>query len=248
MTDHWYHCPNLQVGANELPPDEAHHALRVLRVRDGDSLTIFDGEGKVASGTARTDIESKNSRAKNAKSLTIEVAEIVEPEPPNPELTIITAACKGPRMSWLVEKCTELGVVRIIVTEFERSVVRVNDNTIQKLQRTALEACKQSRRPIVPQVISTPNGIGCVREWAAKYSNAAFFAHPTPNARKLADAARDLPIEKPVTIAIGPEGGFTDNEVKAMQECGAEPVSLAPNILRVETAAVCAASVVMCRD
>ncbi|MGE3182345.1 MAG: 16S rRNA (uracil(1498)-N(3))-methyltransferase [Phycisphaerae bacterium] len=249
MSDHWYYCPNLRIGENTLPADEAHHALRVMRVRGGDSLTLFDGAGNVGVGVARADSGGDAIRAnKKASSLVVEIREVLRNSAPSPKLTIITAACKGPRMTTLVEKCTELGVSRIVIAGFARSVVKVSSNGVEKLQRTALEACKQSRRPWLPEIRAAANGVDGLTKIAEDPLVAGFIANPTPGASALSQAVRNAGNVTAIAVAIGPEGGFTDDEVEAMQKYGAQAVTLTPYILRVETAAVCAASVVMCRD
>ena len=142
---------------------------------------------------------------------------------PDPLLTIAVAPPKGDRLEWLVAKCTEVGVDRIVLLEAEHSVVRWTGERLERqlarLRRIAAEASMQSRRVWLPEI-----------------------AGPQPALEVLPEVAVAEPGGRPVTaadtaIAVGPEGGWSPKEL----EVAASTVSLGPNVLRVETAAVAAA-------
>lgn len=191
-------------------PEVMHHLLRVLRLRDGESITITDGNGSwrecvlVRAGLDLAgDVESLQRR--------------------DSPLTVAVAPPKGDRLEWLVAKCTEVGVDRIVLLEAERSVVRWNGERaakqLDRLRRIVVEASMQSRRVRLPEV-----------------------SGPLPAADVLRTASIAEPGGEPVdadvnTIAIGPEGGWSPVEVAAARRT----VSLGEQILRVETAAVTAA-------
>jgi 16S rRNA (uracil1498-N3)-methyltransferase len=191
--------------------DEAtvHHVRRVLRVGDGEAITLTDGAGGWRSAAF---VEGR-----------VEADGDVRFEPAvDPPLTLAVAAPKGERAEWLVQKCTEAGVGRIVWLAAERSVVRWDGERaarhLARLRRIATEAALQSRRVWLPLVEG-----------------------PVPAAHVLPNAVVAEPGGRPVaagdtTIAIGPEGGWTETEVKLARDC----VTLGPNILRVETAAVAA--------
>lgn len=114
--------------------------------------------------------------------------------PPPRSLTLIVAGCKGPRLRWMVEKCTELGVSELCLAEFERSVVRVSEGHAQKLRTTAIEACKQCGRAWLPEIRcgvtpgsvirSTPfDRLAIAHADAAAPSGADWFAASEPNLR-----------------------------------------------------------------
>jgi 16S rRNA U1498 N3-methylase RsmE len=127
-----------------LDAEEARHARRSLRLSPGDVVELFDGCGRVARGTIVEDAAAVRSpKARSRSEVRIAIHQRFEIPPPARRLTLIVAGCKGPRLSWLVEKCTELGTSRLVFAEFERSVVHVGAGQIEKLRRTAIEACKQ---------------------------------------------------------------------------------------------------------
>ncbi|MFN0138400.1 MAG: RsmE family RNA methyltransferase, partial [Phycisphaerae bacterium] len=133
------------VGVREiaLDEDESRHALTVLRMRSGERAIAVDLCGHVALGVLEPQPASGRKAAPRAV-VRVERVELVAP-PSNP-LTLIVAAPKGPRLDWLVEKCTELGVSRLVLAEFERSVVRVGEGVIERQRRRSAEACKQCER------------------------------------------------------------------------------------------------------
>lgn len=199
------------VGAPVLDDSSYHHVFRVLRVRDGQVVTVTDGAG--------------NWRVCRVIGATIEPEgePLFEPEPLRP-LTIAFAIPKQDRPEWIVQKLTELGVDRVVVLHAERSVVRWDSarasKHLAKLRRVALEAVQQSRRVRVPTIDGPTAALDVVRHAAVA----------EPGGRPMASSDR--------TIAIGPEGGWAPAELAAAGEL----VSLGPNVLRVETAALAAAA------
>jgi 16S rRNA (uracil1498-N3)-methyltransferase len=151
----------------------------------------------------------------------------VEQEPPPPDVTVAVAPPKGDRLEWLVQKCTEVGVTGIVLLDAERSVVRWEGDRaarqLERLQRIALEAAMQSRRVWLPDVCG-PVGVATVLPGAV-------VAEPGGRPVGPGDAV----------VAVGPEGGWSPDEV-AM---AAGRVDLGPHVLRVETAAVVAATLMV---
>ena len=191
-------------------PDAMHHLLRVLRLRDGEPVTITDGRGGWrACVVAGAGIEPVDG----VKSVTR----------PTPELTIAVAPPKGDRLEWLVTKCTEVGVDRIVLVDAERSVVRWKADRatkqLERLGKLATEAAMQSRRVWLPEIVGPVSGVEALKS--------AVAAEPGGRAVGPADT----------NIAVGPEGGWSPGELAAVSDT----VSLGPNVLRVETAAVAAA-------
>ncbi len=209
-----------------LPPEELLHAAGPLRLRDGEPVEAFDGRGGVAHGTLRVQGAGKRRTGH------VDVEKLCSVPPLSRPLAIVTAACKGPRLTWLVEKCVELGVARLQFHAFERSVVQLSPANVGKLRRTAIEACKQCRRAWLPELAVSANQ-------APPFDTPAFVAHREPAVLRWRDRAAGL---EAATIFVGPEGGFSQRELQQWRSQGFECVSLGEHVLRIETACVSAAA------
>jgi 16S rRNA (uracil1498-N3)-methyltransferase len=207
----------------------ANHIMRVLRLRDGETLTLFDGHGGEY-GARITGF--------GRDTVTVEVLEhrAVERES-GLELTLVQGISRGERMDWVMQKATELGVRRIVPVFTERSVVKLDERqSARKLQHwcaIVIAACEQCGRNYVPEVSAPADFFTAVR--ATDSAETRLLLSPSATLR-----ARDLPHPKRVTLLIGPEGGLTDNEQEAATKAGFQPVQLGPRILRTETAAIAA--------
>jgi 16S rRNA (uracil1498-N3)-methyltransferase len=193
-------------------PDDAHHLFRVLRLRDGESVTVSDGQG----GWRRTEVSGTTLRP---------IGEIERDQEP-PRVTIAVAIPKGDRCEWMVQKLTELDVSEIVLLHCDRSVVRWTGERAAKqlarVHRVAREASMQSRRVWLPAVVGP----------------VAFAEAAARTGAVLAEPDGDDEIGATVScIIIGPEGGFSPDELAA----GLPRARLARTVLRVETAAVVAA-------
>jgi 16S rRNA (uracil1498-N3)-methyltransferase len=247
MQPPWLYCPQLAAGAVALDESEARHARLSLRLKPGDAVALFDGRWGVAHGKLAEDAAGEARPSPAARSVrkhglrTIVVVERIESiPPPARRLTLIVAACKGPRLDFLVEKCTELGATRLVFAEFERSVVRLGSTHVEKLRRTAIEACKQCGRAWLPEIEASLTLADAVKHRA---DAALLIAHPAADAAPLGtwlqqhrEAAGDI------AVVIGPEGGLAPDELHSLLAAGAQPVRLGEHVLRVETAAVAAAA------
>ena len=161
-------------------------------------------------------------------------------QPRGPRLTLITAACKGDRLDWLIEKGTELGVARFVLAEFERSVVHSSADQVTRFLRASLEACKQSRRAWLPEIEAG----GTLTQAVSDAPAPLIVAHVSESAPFLGDYLRaNGAAASQLTAVIGPEGGLTEAEVSMLSARGATIVRLASTILRVETAALAVAAV-----
>jgi 16S rRNA (uracil1498-N3)-methyltransferase len=162
--------------------------------------------------------------------------ESAERQPARPELILAVAAGDRERFTWMAEKAVELGVTGIVPLDTSRSVgvaTRLRGIHTEKLRRVILEATKQCGSAWAPEV-ETPVPL------------ANFIARPIQGRGWLADSAGGIPVtqldETPLTVVIGPEGGFTPEERAAILSSGYQPVMLGPNTLRFETAALAAAA------
>jgi 16S rRNA (uracil1498-N3)-methyltransferase len=214
----------LQAGADVVLPDAEVRHLRARRVGDAVAIRLVDGEGTVGAGTLGFEGRSASVHLDRVKT-----------EPPPVPLVLAVAAGDRDRFGWVVEKAAELGVTRVLPIETERSMnvaTRLRTEQVEKLRVRGREAIKQSGSAWAPAV-DMPVPLD------------RFLADPPPGALWLADPdgadPQDLNGREPVTVLVGPEGGFTPAERAAALDTGFLPVSLGPHTLRFETAAVAAA-------
>lgn len=240
MSLHRFHCPGLEPGVNELPPEEAHHAAAALRLKPGDQIEVFDGAGLRASAVAE-------SVTRRSVSVRVEQVEAVAFDLRH-RLTLAVAMSKAHRQGYLVEKCTELGVAAIWPIIADRSVTQPGETAVEKWSRRAVEAAKQSGRawvPTIAPVVSFADALKRVRQFPlALFCDLADDAIPASKAI-MGSGVEDSPIdnrkskiENLIIAFVGPEGGWTDDERRAARDAGLTSVSLSPTILRAETAAV----------
>jgi 16S rRNA (uracil1498-N3)-methyltransferase len=216
-------------GAGErvtLAGDEAHHAASVRRLRVGDALMLFDGRGLTAQAT----VQALHPRGREIELVV--GARSVQPAP-QPPVHVASALPKGDRLATLVDMATQLGMTSFTPLLCERAVVQPSENLGSRLRRLGLEACKQSRRAWLPQFLEPATLPEVVRRGATEGA-VAWLAHP--GGRAAAAIAGDG--MRAVTVLVGPEGGFTDEEVRAALAAGAQAVTLGEAILRIETAVV----------
>ena len=208
-----------------LPPDAGHHASRVLRLREGDEVALFNGAGgEYAAKIVRL----------SRDGVDVEVGGFNPVERESPLLvTLVQAISAGDRMDLTIQKAVELGVAAIQPVLAERSIVRLKgergDNRREHWQRVAAAACEQCGRNRVPPV-SAALDIGSYRgpEEAMKLLLAP---GGVSRLRSLGAAA-----EKPIVLAAGPEAGFSPREEATLVAAGFAPVQLGPRVLRTETA------------
>ncbi|MBC7782532.1 MAG: 16S rRNA (uracil(1498)-N(3))-methyltransferase [Burkholderiales bacterium] len=223
-------CESLNPGRIVLGESQSHHARSVLRLVIGDEVELFDPSGR----TARAVID----QLEPAVALRVE---FVADAPAVPDICIASAVPKGDRADWLVEKLGEIGIARWVPLKTARSVVHPQgESKFDRWHRIATEAARQSRR------------VG-VMEIAPLTDLSVFLTTVDPTqASVLSTNPRSIPFtqflntkhQTPNTLLIGPEGGWSDNEVSTMHARGLTGVSLGRTILRVETAAVVAAGIV----
>ncbi len=244
MRHRFYHPNGLSRGPTILDGTEAHHLTHVLRARVGDLVDLFDGAG--SEGEAR--VVELQRRQVRLELLTVRSVE----RESRYRLTIAVALPKGPRQGWLVEKLVELGVDRIVPLRTTRGVAQPDDNALNRLQRTVIESCKQSGRNRL-MTFDRPMRLAELAQ-AIDPATARWLAHPTTTASQWSHDAPSEPSQQSVDwtlgpgtngaacVAIGPEGGFTDDEVRDAVDAGWQVVSLGPRLLRIETAAVACAA------
>ena len=217
----------------ELDASEARHASTVLRLGVGDAVVLFDGKGGEARGVI--------ARA-SKKSVTVRYETRSDTDRELPfELTMCIALPKGDRQKSLVDSLTQLGVTRLVPLVTKRGVAQPTGNAMERIQRAVIEASKQCGRNRLMQV-GVPTTIHDIGSGAVSDGKpvARFFAHPYGETVSISEARFAIPGE--VQLAIGPEGGFNDEEVAELRRLGWSQISLGKRILRIEMAAVAAAS------
>jgi 16S rRNA (uracil1498-N3)-methyltransferase len=232
MSERFYLNWPLAPGLVEMTGPEARHLAVVCRLRTGDELCLFNGDG-----------HEYPARVVGASKHGVDL-EVLGVDSPRREvgcsLEIAAPVPKGDRAQFLVEKLTELGVTSYVPLQCRRGVVQPRAGTIDRLERHVIEASKQCGRNVLMRVEDPV-------DWATYCSHGEggglrMVAHPVPagGARPVGTGARTAQM---VRCAVGPEGGFTDEEVALAVSNGWQVVDLGPRILRVETAALVLATI-----
>lgn len=211
----------------------ANHITRVLRLRVGDSLSLFDGRG--GEYEARID-----EFRKDAVHVSVSEQRSIERESPL-SITLAQGISRGERMDWVVQKATELGVARIVPVLTERCVVRLDarqsESKLRHWRAIVVAACEQCGRNRLPEVAEPMTLHAFLREKTAAPTSLRLLLSPTGERR-----VQDLTVSSTgsVTVLIGPEGGLAEDEQAAAVAAGFQGVRLGPRVLRTETAAIAA--------
>jgi len=222
------HLP-AQGGIVTLDDMESHHATNVIRLKAGEAITLFDGIGNQCKAT----IETVGRREVICKSEPLSKI--------NREnrivLTLGIAMPKGDRSKELVERLTELGVNRLVPLHCNRTQWPVPNNAIQKWQRVVIDACKQSQRNHLME-ITPPQSLAA---WLTTENESSvvsrFIAHPDDDSSV---AQSNVLSANQIHAIIGPEGGFSDDEVTLAIDHGWRRMSFGERLYRIETAAILA--------
>jgi 16S rRNA (uracil1498-N3)-methyltransferase len=226
MADRFYTPDPLGPGEYTLAGAEAHHLAAVRRFTAGQRVVLFNGDGNDYPAEVL-------SVARRSVALHVLAAEPADREL-GFALVVAAALPRGDRADFLVEKLTELGATRLVPLVTARSVVQPRESVVEKFTRAVIEASKQCGRNRL-MAVDVP------QKWEAFVARAdlpaaRFVLHTGPGLPGPGRAAAG------VAVAVGPEGGFTPEEVQSALQQGWRPASLGPRTLRVETAAVAAAA------
>ena len=218
-------CP----ASHTLDARRSHHLVRVLRIRDGDSIELFDGTGAVWSAQV-TCAEARGCRIERGRRIAL-VA------PPSPEIHLAQALLKNDAMDRLLRQATELGVAHIWPLASERTQSRERGAMARShhWRRIIIAACEQSRRAHLPRLHDLRRFADFI---GAAPPGRALLLHPGAQAMP-----RELPIAS-TTILIGPEGGWTDEEAHQAARLGIDAFGLGDWVLRAETAPLAALAAV----
>lgn len=227
-----YESQPLAVGTQiELSDTSVQHAVRALRLRDGDLIRLFNGDGGDYTATltgvdkrrARAQVDRVEQRAVES-SLSIHIGQTLS---------------RGERMDYAVQKATEMGASAITPLTSERCEVRLKaereDKRLRHWQQVAISACEQSQRTRVPDI----HEVSALESWINTVEADLKLVLHHHTARPLQTMAAPTS----VALLIGPEGGLTEAEVEAALAAGFEPVAFGPRVMRTETAPVAACAI-----
>jgi 16S rRNA (uracil1498-N3)-methyltransferase len=209
-----------------LPDAVANHAVRVLRLRAGDALVLFDGAGGECAATLTEVTKS---------SATVRLSEYSQASRESPlDLWLVQALAVGDKMDWIVQKAVELGATGILPWQAERSVLKLDAARAEKRrahwESVAISACEQCGRNRIP-FVEAPQSLAGVLARCADRRLVAMLP--------VAENAKPLSAE-PMALVIGPEGGFSDAEIAQLRSANAASLTLGPRVLRTETAGLAA--------
>jgi len=227
VSERFYLATPPRDGHAVLTGDEARHLARVMRCTVGDEVVVFDGRG----GSWRARVAAIG-RDEVRLELAAAVAQV---SPARPPLTLAVALPKGERQKWLVEKLTELGVDRLVPLVTTRGVAAATPAAVERLERGVIEACKQCGRDTLLGVAKPTSIVALLRD--VEPGTVVLIADRDAEGLE----ARTV-VGRPIVGLVGPEGGFTAEELAAADAAGARRVSLGAHVLRVETAAVALAA------
>ncbi len=221
--------PNLAPGKLTLDAASSHHLAVVLRARTGDPLVIFDGQGREGQAVI---VHADKAQA----VVEVGTIETITRESPL-RITVIQALCTGDKMDWVVQKSTELGAARIIPVAASRCVLKLDGPRAEKRREhwsaIAQSAAAQCGRTVVPEITAVMSFADAISDWNSQASpKTGWLLDPFAD-----DRLSDAPMTEAVTLMIGPEAGWTDEEERLANAAGMTGVQAGPRILRTETAA-----------
>ncbi|MBA3066095.1 16S rRNA (uracil(1498)-N(3))-methyltransferase [bacterium] len=208
----------------EIQKEEAHHIINVRRLKTGDIINIFDGDGHSASARI------ENIR-KNPAHVEISILEKRSHPVKDVEIRLFLSVIKSSAMKIAVQKCTELGVTRISPLRTSRTVSRTTNRN--QLEKIIINACGQCGRYYIPSLDEVKDFLIGIKDYSQDCT-AGFILLEGRGPLKIREKTRKI------AIFVGPEGGFTDSEIDSAAEAGLTQVSIGTCTLRSETAAIAA--------
>ena len=221
-----------------LAPEDARHAVRVLRMRPGEKLELFAAENRYAAELLS--IDENEALCRVVEQLPSTEAKL--------RITLYQGLPKADKMELIIQKAVELGAARIVPVAMSRCVVQLNAKDgakkQERWQKIAREATKQSARCVLPPVDAPIS----MKQFLTRLAEHQAAIVPWEDARGYSLAAfhQEHPDVTDVAIVIGPEGGMSPEEIAMMQAVSCRAVTLGPRILRTETAGLAAISALMC--
>lgn len=237
MPKFFFNKNDISQGQVRLFGEDEKHIKTVLRAKEGEELMLCDGEGM--------DYSCRIASLERGVLLDILSKEVCETEPKT-KLTLYQGLPKADKMELIIQKCVELGIERIVAVSTERAIVKLDGKETKKLERwqkIAEAAAKQSGRGKIPeigrQVLKFKEAVA-----EAKMLDAAIIPYEKEREKGLRQFVQGFSGES-IGIFIGPEGGFSEDEIAYAQENGVTPITLGRRILRTETAGMTTAAILL---
>ena len=221
-----------------LLPEEAKHAAKVLRLRQGDVVCAMDGAG----GRYRGEIAAIGGDA-----VSVRLVEALDSHESPARVTVYQGVPKADKLDFIVQKLTELGAAALVPVKMGRCVVKLDERDGRKrrerLERIAREAAKQCNRGRAPEIAEPMDWPQALRAMADH--ELLLVPWESADGLRMKDVFAERPGARSIGIVIGPEGGMSPEEVEAMKALGAKVITLGPRILRTETASVVSVALAM---
>ncbi|HNP25264.1 MAG TPA: 16S rRNA (uracil(1498)-N(3))-methyltransferase [Nitrosomonas sp.] len=236
MPPRFFHAGEIYAGKTvELEMTTGHHAARVLRIKAGDSIILFNGKGgEFSARIARI--------RKTATQVIIDQFNAIERESPL-AIELVQAICVNEKMDLIIQKSVELGVTSIQPVTTTRSIVRLSEERtmkrLQHWQRVIISACEQCGRNFIPAIFP----LVALTDWVSNKNSKTKADHhlnfmlSTTGKESLKNLPRPS-LNTHLTLAVGPEGGLTSEEENILQQANFTPLRVGKRILRTETAAL----------
>lgn len=229
--------PGLAPGPNELSEEDSHHLIRVLRARQGDALVLFNGQGLEAQAVLT------EAHPQACLCLADDPQQVLRESPT--KTTVLQALCTGDKMDWVVQKACELGASRLLPVRTQRAQLKLDGDRAHKRQQhwqriadSAAAQCGRNRVLLVEPVMGLEEALADFKA----HSSTGWLLDPFAQA-----SLSTAPLAADLTIAIGPEAGWSDQEEAQMLAAGFHGLRCGPRILRTETAAVVVLSAIAVR-
>ncbi|MDR1418475.1 MAG: 16S rRNA (uracil(1498)-N(3))-methyltransferase [Endomicrobium sp.] len=228
---HFYIKPeNIKGNIFYIQEEQVHYLFNVRRFKVNDDIMLFDGKGN--SYAAKIDLINKNKVSGHLLSSSYKM--------PSPTINLYTCIPKGDRFEWLIEKCSEINVLKIIPINTKRSIIKsISKSKIERYEKISISASSQCGRNDIMQIENPIDfKTACIN--ATKNKN---FINILPWENESSTTLKSLIIEsksKSANIFIGPEGGFENEEIEFAKFLNIDTITLGKNILRTETAAIAA--------
>lgn len=242
---HTFYVPPPQIDANTatITGAERHHLRNVLRITPGEIIRIIDGQGNVY--TAEILDTSTNQSLSTARIQSHDFQALR-----SPTLTLFQGLPKNDKMEMILQKTTELGITQIVPLHSERALQKPSQNRYERWHRIVISATKQCKRAWLPELCNPQEFTDALAQ-LEKFSLRLFLSPyaeqastpPHIEVQHIQTVLRERPDTNAIALFVGPEGGFSNQEITAAIESGCIPVTLGTNILRTETAAIVAVAV-----
>jgi 16S rRNA (uracil1498-N3)-methyltransferase len=228
--------PHIENGLLKIEGDEVRHIRKVLRLKTGDEIFVFDGLGREFEGMI---IEERRT------SVMVKIQRSLSPRRDSPlEVTLAQSLLKGEKMDYLIQKATELGIKEIIPFFSSRSVPLLEKSRSlrrhHRWEKIAVEASKQCGRGVVPKIESLQTYSDMLRSASTDHLRLILWERDGIKLKEMLKGSKE---RKKIFFVIGPEGGFSQDEIEKAEKAGFVAVTLGKRILRAETASLCFLSI-----